>query len=144
MCRCSYCKCIWNEVVQFYVAIVWHNYVCLTSLCRGHAYVCHQRHEEIKGHSPPPSPWRERPIEESLQLFEVSHTGGLIQGIIAMSCEIWWSIKYGSWSLVYVCSESFDGVAKRWLVYMYIHVRSIVCVRLWCSTLRSILLLACK
>ena len=39
--------------------------------CRGHAYVCHQKHEEIKGHNPPPSPWRDRPVEESLQLFEV-------------------------------------------------------------------------
>lgn len=38
---------------------------------RGHAYVCHQQYEEIKGHNPPPSPWRDRPIEESLRLFEV-------------------------------------------------------------------------
>ncbi|KAM9134275.1 LOW QUALITY PROTEIN: glutamine--tRNA ligase [Pangshura tecta] len=37
---------------------------------RGHAYVCHQRVEEIKGHNPPPSPWRERPVEESLLLLE--------------------------------------------------------------------------
>lgn len=35
------------------------------------AYVCHQKSEEIKGFNPPPSPWRTRPIEESLQLFEV-------------------------------------------------------------------------
>ena len=40
-------------------------------LFRGHAYVCHQRHEELKGHNPPSSPWRDRPMEESLQLFEV-------------------------------------------------------------------------
>ena len=33
--------------------------------------MCHQKVEEIKGHNPPPSPWRDRPIEESLQLFEV-------------------------------------------------------------------------
>ena len=38
---------------------------------RGQAYVCHQRPEEIKGFNPPPSPWRDRPIEESLILFEV-------------------------------------------------------------------------
>lgn len=37
----------------------------------GLAYVCHQKAEEIKGFNPPPSPWRERPIAESLQLFEV-------------------------------------------------------------------------
>jgi len=38
---------------------------------RDQAYVCHQRPEEIKGFNPPPSPWRNRPIEESLILFEV-------------------------------------------------------------------------
>lgn len=37
----------------------------------GLAYVCHQRAEEIKGFNPPPSPWRDRPTKESLQLFEV-------------------------------------------------------------------------
>ena len=35
------------------------------------AYVCHQKAEELKGFNPKPSPWRERPIEESRQLFEV-------------------------------------------------------------------------
>lgn len=38
---------------------------------KGLAYVCHQKAEEIKGFNPEPSPWRERPVEESLQLFEV-------------------------------------------------------------------------
>ena len=38
---------------------------------RGHAYVCHQGFEELKGIKPPLSPWRDRPIEESLELFEV-------------------------------------------------------------------------
>ena len=40
---------------------------------RGHAYVCHQRADEIKGFNPPPSPYRDRPMEESLRLFEVSN-----------------------------------------------------------------------
>lgn len=35
------------------------------------AYVCHQTAEEMKGFNPQPSPWRNRPISESLQLFEV-------------------------------------------------------------------------
>lgn len=39
---------------------------------RDHAYVCHQKSEELKGHNPLPSPWRNRPIQESLTLFEVS------------------------------------------------------------------------
>lgn len=38
---------------------------------RGHAYVCHMQADEMKGFNPPDSPWRDRPIEESLQLFEV-------------------------------------------------------------------------
>ncbi|KAK5984232.1 tRNA ligase class I catalytic domain protein, partial [Trichostrongylus colubriformis] len=37
---------------------------------RGHAYVCHQRVEDIRGFDVKLSPWRSRPIEESLQLFE--------------------------------------------------------------------------
>ena len=38
---------------------------------RGHAYVCHMRSEDLKGFETPDSPWRDRPVEESLQLFEV-------------------------------------------------------------------------
>ena len=38
---------------------------------KGLAFVCHQKSEEIKGFNPRPSPWRERPVEENLQLFEV-------------------------------------------------------------------------
>ncbi|XP_041130173.1 glutamine--tRNA ligase-like [Polyodon spathula] len=47
---------------------------------RGHAYVCHQRVEEIKGHNPPPSPWRDRPTEESLLLFEGMRKGKFMEG----------------------------------------------------------------
>ena len=38
---------------------------------RGHAYVCHMPADALKGYNPPDSPWRDRPVEESLQLFEV-------------------------------------------------------------------------
>lgn len=38
---------------------------------KGLAYVCHQSSEEIKGFNPPPSPWRDRPVSENLQLFNV-------------------------------------------------------------------------
>lgn len=43
---------------------------------RGQAYVCHQRGEELKGHNTLPSPWRDRPVEESLLLFEVGSFSG--------------------------------------------------------------------
>lgn len=38
---------------------------------KGLAYVCHQAIDEIRGFEVTMSPWRSRPIEESLQLFEV-------------------------------------------------------------------------
>uniref|UniRef100_A0A3Q1JCH7 Glutamine--tRNA ligase n=1 Tax=Anabas testudineus TaxID=64144 RepID=A0A3Q1JCH7_ANATE len=47
---------------------------------RGHAYVCHQKGEELKGHNAPPSPWRDRPIEESLVLFERMKKGLFAEG----------------------------------------------------------------
>lgn len=53
----------------------------LTALAhRGRAYVCHQPGEELKGHNPPPSPWRERPAEESLLLFEAMRRGKFAEG----------------------------------------------------------------
>ncbi|XP_054465052.1 glutamine--tRNA ligase [Anoplopoma fimbria] len=47
---------------------------------RGHAYICHQKGEELKGHNTPPSPWRDRPIEESLVLFERMKKGLFAEG----------------------------------------------------------------
>uniref|UniRef100_A0A8C9B0I9 Glutamine--tRNA ligase n=1 Tax=Prolemur simus TaxID=1328070 RepID=A0A8C9B0I9_PROSS len=47
---------------------------------RGQAYVCHQRGEELKGHNPLPSPWRDRPVEESLLLFEAMRKGKFSEG----------------------------------------------------------------
>lgn len=38
----------------------------------GLAYVCHQTADEMKGFNPPPSPWRDRPVSENLQLFQVN------------------------------------------------------------------------
>ncbi|XP_054718771.1 probable glutamine--tRNA ligase [Uloborus diversus] len=44
------------------------------------AYVCHQKQEDIKGFNPPPSPWRNRPVEESLQLFQDMKHGKINEG----------------------------------------------------------------
>lgn len=44
------------------------------------AYVCHQRVEDIRGFNPPPSPWRNRPLTESLQLFEDMKNGKFDEG----------------------------------------------------------------
>ncbi|KAK7499971.1 hypothetical protein BaRGS_00008819 [Batillaria attramentaria] len=56
-------------------------YECAVELIkRGHAYVCHQRPEELKGFNPPDSPYRDRPIEESLRLFEDMRKGKIAEG----------------------------------------------------------------
>ncbi|XP_029579587.1 glutamine--tRNA ligase [Salmo trutta] len=55
---------------------------------RGHAYVCHQRGEELKGHNPPPSPWRERPAEESLVLFDRMRRGLFAEGEATLRMKI--------------------------------------------------------
>lgn len=52
------------------------------------AYVCHQRAEEIKGFNPPPSPWRNRPVEESLQLFEDMKNGKIDEGDATLRMKI--------------------------------------------------------
>ncbi|KAM3968219.1 glutaminyl-tRNA synthetase [Aphomia sociella] len=52
------------------------------------AYVCHQKSEDIKGFNPPPSPWRNRPIEESLQLFEDMKNGKIDEGDATLRMKI--------------------------------------------------------
>lgn len=47
---------------------------------KGFAYVCHMKSEDIKGFNPPDSPWRDRPKEESLQLFEDMKAGKIGEG----------------------------------------------------------------
>ncbi|KAL1021535.1 hypothetical protein UPYG_G00014510 [Umbra pygmaea] len=55
---------------------------------RGHAYVCHQRGEELKGHNTLPSPWRERPLEESLVLFERMKRGLFAEGEVTLRMKM--------------------------------------------------------
>ncbi|CAH2312769.1 glutamine--tRNA ligase [Pelobates cultripes] len=55
---------------------------------RGHAYACHQKVDEIKGHNPPPSPWRDRPIEESLLLFEGMKKGKFAEGEVTLRMKL--------------------------------------------------------
>ncbi|XP_001607476.1 probable glutamine--tRNA ligase [Nasonia vitripennis] len=47
---------------------------------KGLAYVCHQTSSEMKGFNPVPSPWRERPVSESLRIFEDMKNGLLDEG----------------------------------------------------------------
>lgn len=47
---------------------------------RGHAYVCHQKPHELRGFNPPPSPYRDRPINENLILFNDMRLGKFDEG----------------------------------------------------------------
>ncbi|XP_017079935.1 probable glutamine--tRNA ligase [Drosophila eugracilis] len=55
---------------------------------KGLAYVCHQKAEELKGFNPKPSPWRERPIEESLRLFEDMKRGKIDEGAATLRMKV--------------------------------------------------------
>lgn len=57
-------------------------------ITKGLAYVCHQKSEEIKGFNPPPSPWRERPIDENLKLFEAMKNGLINEGEATLRMKI--------------------------------------------------------
>ena len=54
----------------------------------GLAYVCHQKVEDIRGFNPPPSPFRDRPIPESLQLFEDMKHGKFDEGEATLRLKI--------------------------------------------------------
>lgn len=51
---------------------------------RGLAYVCHQKPHELRGFNPPPSPWRDRPVAESLTLFEDMRMGKFDEGTASL------------------------------------------------------------
>ncbi|CAK9821612.1 Probable glutamine--tRNA ligase [Anthophora retusa] len=55
---------------------------------KGLAYVCHQSSKEIKGFNPPPSPWRDRPVSESLQLFNDMKDGLLEEGDATLRMKV--------------------------------------------------------
>lgn len=55
---------------------------------KGLAYVCHQTADEMKGFNPKPSQWRDRPIEENLQLFEDMKNGKIDEGLATLRMKI--------------------------------------------------------
>lgn len=64
-------------------------YQCAVELIlRGHAYICHQKAEELKGFNVADSPWRDRPIEESLQLFEDMRKGKIAEGEATLRMKV--------------------------------------------------------
>lgn len=55
---------------------------------KGHAYVCHQTADQMKGFNPEPSPWRSRPINESVQLFEDMKNGKINEGAATLRLKV--------------------------------------------------------
>ncbi|XP_037555355.1 glutamine--tRNA ligase isoform X1 [Dermacentor silvarum] len=55
---------------------------------RGLAYVCHQTAEELKGFNPPPSPYRDRTIEQNLRLFEDMRKGKFNEGEATLRMKV--------------------------------------------------------
>lgn len=51
---------------------------------RGLAYVCHQKPHELRGFNPPPSPYRDRPFEESITLFHDMRMGKFDEGTASL------------------------------------------------------------
>ncbi|XP_018575748.1 probable glutamine--tRNA ligase [Anoplophora glabripennis] len=55
---------------------------------KGLAYVCHQTADEMKGFNPQPSPWRDRPVAENLQLFEDMKNGKIDEGAATLRMKV--------------------------------------------------------
>lgn len=55
---------------------------------KGLAYVCHQAVEDMRGFNPIPSPWRDRPVEESLRLFEDMKRGKIDEGAATLRLKL--------------------------------------------------------
>lgn len=55
-----------NELIIF-VLFEW----AIELIEKGMAFVCHQTVEEMRGQDQKASPWRDRPIHESLRIFQV-------------------------------------------------------------------------
>ena len=56
----------------------------------GNAFVCHQTADEVKESRErrEPSPWRDRPVEESLRLFEEMRLGLIDEGKATLRCAL--------------------------------------------------------
>lgn len=55
---------------------------------KGLAYICHQTADEMKGFNVTMSPWRDRPIEENLQLFEDMKNGKIDEGAATLRMKV--------------------------------------------------------
>ncbi|VVC36997.1 Hypothetical protein CINCED_3A023917 [Cinara cedri] len=54
----------------------------------GLAYVCHQKQQDIKGFNPPPSPWRNRSIEDNLHLLDLMKKGVFNEGEATLRMKV--------------------------------------------------------
>jgi len=55
---------------------------------KGLAYVCHQKQQDMQGFNPPPSPWRNRPVEENLSLLNDMKNGIFDEGEATLRMKV--------------------------------------------------------
>lgn len=55
---------------------------------KGLAYVCHQKQHEMQGFNPPPSPWRNRSVEENLSLLNDMKNGVFDEGEATLRMKV--------------------------------------------------------
>lgn len=54
----------------------------------GLAYVCHQKQEDMQGFNPPPSPWRNRSVEDNLHLLDFMKRGIFDEGEATLRMKV--------------------------------------------------------
>ncbi|MEW5304384.1 MAG: hypothetical protein WDW36_006995 [Sanguina aurantia] len=88
----------------------------------GHAYVCHQTKEEIESSRErrEPSPWRERPVAESLALFEEMRRGQVDEGKATLRMKM--DIKNENFNMFDLIAyrikfASHPHVGDKWVIY---------------------------
>lgn len=55
---------------------------------KGLAYVCHQKQQDMQGFNPPPSPWRNRSVEENLKLLNDMKNGVFDEGEATLRMKV--------------------------------------------------------
>ncbi|XP_053672698.1 probable glutamine--tRNA ligase [Anopheles nili] len=76
--KITYSSDYFQQLFEFAVQLIKNNM----------AYVCHQTAEQMKGFTTEPSKWRDRPVEESLQLFEDMKNGKIDEGAATLRMKI--------------------------------------------------------
>uniref|UniRef100_A0A915CT90 glutamine--tRNA ligase n=1 Tax=Ditylenchus dipsaci TaxID=166011 RepID=A0A915CT90_9BILA len=77
-CKITHSSDYFDQLYQWAIQLIDKNF----------AYVCHQSVEDMRGINVPPSPWRERPKEESLELFDAMKNGFFDEGAATLRLKL--------------------------------------------------------